>query len=135
MQGLREYSTDNPAKLRAELQRQNLLTERAFDDAARATLPRWKIVRVTGATYQASHGDFVLAGYNQNAKILLPRSSPETAGLSVCVSQVGGVGGTTAVAQSGQLVNNAAEYPVGLSTGYRELVDDGLGNFWGPADD
>jgi hypothetical protein len=130
---LRDFRTEDPAQLRTDLQRQNRALENAFADMEREAPRRLRVVKVVEDTYQAEFGDFVLAGFNQDAAILLPSSEPATAGLSVWVVQVGGAGGVTAVAQSGQLIDNAATYAIGVNTGHRQLVADGLGNFWGPA--
>jgi hypothetical protein len=129
----REFRTEDPARLRSDLQRQGSELELAFSSVERESETRPKPVKVPGATYQAKHGELVLAGYNQDARVLLPPSTSETAGRSVCVVQVGGAGFVSIVASPGQTVNGAASTTIGFSTGYRRYIDDGMGGFWGPA--
>lgn len=129
--GIRQYRTSD-TQLAEDLQRQNTEIERAFV-AVTNEAGRRRIVRVTGATYQAEHGDMVLAGYNKNTVVLLPKSSLDKASLDVRVVQVGGLGAVTVAAASGETVNGADSVAVGASTGYRDYIDEGNGKWWGPA--
>jgi hypothetical protein len=131
--GLRQFRTDDAKALGADLQRENTEIERAFSGLGREFVGRWRIVRATGSSVQAKHGDMVLAGFNQNTVVLLPKSSPDNAGLAVRVVQVGGLGAVSVAAASRESVNGVASVAIGVSTGYRDYVDEGTGKWWGPA--
>jgi len=131
--GLREIRTTEPKQLAADLRRLNIAIEDGFAEAEQTFEAIPRVVRVVESSYTASHGDFVIAGFNQPAVILLPRSSPETATRRVRVVQVGVLYGVTVAAQSDQTVNGTASTTLGAYAGYRDYIDDGLGNWWGPA--
>lgn len=126
--GIRDFRTEDPQRLRGDLQRWNQLAEEAFGALPREFMTRWSVVKVTTSVYQARHGDLVLAGYAGIASIVLPRSSSETAGLSVRVVQAAGT--VTVFAPTSQAVNGTTSAAVG-STGFREFTDDGFGAWWG----
>jgi hypothetical protein len=132
-QGLRLFRTDSPAMLGQDLQRQNTELERVFGEIDRDKLSRWNVRRSTAGSVGAAHGDMVLAGFNKNATVLLPASSPEKAGHAVRVVQVGGLGAITVLAQFGETVNTVSSVTMGVNIGFREYVDDGAGGWWGPA--
>jgi hypothetical protein len=131
-QGMRDFRTEDPRQLRQDLQRQNQRLEDGFGEVERTTMERGRTVKVLQASYQARHGDVVLAGYNEDTTILLPESKPETANRVVRVVRVAGGATITVAAPSRQSVNGAASTTV-TTTGWRDYLDDGFGNWWGPA--
>lgn len=132
-QGQRAFHTNDPVQLQTELMRQNAQIEAEFKRLDGEKPSRWNVRRETGSTAQAAHGDFILAGFNQNAQVLLPASSPAKAGHAVRVAQVGGIGAVTIVAQRANSVNATTSVAIGVNTGFHEYVDDGAGGWWGPA--
>lgn len=125
--GFRDFRTEDNG-LAADLRRQNQVIEEGFGNAERELAQRGRVVKTTDATYQAQHGEFVLAGYNQAATILLPLSTPDTALRTVeivCVAN-----SLTIVPQPGQTVAGAASYSIGFAGIGKTLKDDGLGGFW-----
>jgi hypothetical protein len=131
-----ESTTDFPSfepKQRGELQRLERKIVAGFSSEESSSPRKFAIVRVLGSRYTAKHWDAVLAGFNQNAVILLPKSDPAKADHRVRVVQVGGLGAVAIVAQDGDKVNAASSAAIGVSTGYQDFFDDGQGGWWGPA--
>ena len=131
--GLREVRTTEPKQLAADLRRLNGAIEDGFA-AVELDFERMpRVVSTTEARHQAKHGDFVRPGISQSSLVLLPASTPETAGQSVYVLQTDPSFPVTVVAASGQAVNGDAEVAIGANQGWQRFIDDGLGGFWGPA--
>ena len=129
--GLKKYRTAEPA-LAADLERQNQLLERAFAAEERAALRTWTIVRVTGKTYTAKHGECVLAGFNQDTVITLPPVNSDRAGQGVRVVRALGTGSVTVAVELADRLNGERGniFGFGFSLGFRDFMDDGVSGWW-----
>ncbi|HEX6274199.1 MAG TPA: hypothetical protein VFZ53_14260, partial [Polyangiaceae bacterium] len=73
-QGQRAFNTENPGQLRTGLLRQTTELEKEFRRLDAEKVSRWNVVRVLESSYQAKHGDMVLAGFNVDTVVRLPFS-------------------------------------------------------------
>lgn len=131
-QGQRAFPTENPGQLRTTLLRQTTELEKEFRRLDTEKPSRWNVVRVLESSYQAKHGDMVLAGFNADTVVRLPFSSRSLVGFEVRVVQVAGLGAVTVAASDGETINGVPSSTIGIASGHRDYVDAGDGTWWGP---
>ncbi len=127
-QGIRDFRTETPAVLRADLQRLNGAIESAFTEAGR-TLGQWKPVH-TSRTTRIDAGSAVFVDAAGAVTIFLPSSNSANAARCVRVCRVNGSAAITLVAPANEAVNGAASVALSSSSGWSEFMADGKGGWW-----
>jgi hypothetical protein len=125
-EGLTDFQTADPARLRSDLQRQSRATWKALDELERARA-EVLVPRQADKDTEAKFGEMIVA---LNAlTVRLPVSSPQTAGRRVGV--VMGSSGTVLVAASAKnRVATVTVYTMSTVGQLIEFYDDGQGSFW-----
>ncbi len=126
-QGIRDFRTETPAALRADLQRFNAGLERAFADVDKAS--PWRAVRAN-RNVRLNAGDAVFVDAASAVSVFLPASSAANAGRAVRVCRVNGSATITIIAPANETVTGAASVALSSSSGWTEYMADGAGGWW-----